>query len=225
MEAFDVLIIEDELEIAAGTAEYFNLFEVKTHHVQTPAAALEFLKTNSTRLVLLDVNLGSESGFALCKTMRETMDIPILFVSARTSQEDMLLGLNLGGDDYITKPYSLSVLLAKVKNILKRYSSSPQAQATASRLTICSATNRILLDNQPLDLKNMEHKLLKYLMQNPGRTIDKDELFSNIWGYSFASDGTLNVHIRRLREKIEIDPQNPQFIKTVWGTGYVFTLM
>ena len=217
---YQCLIVEDEVEIAQGTAEYFNLFEVKTHYVTTPAAALDFLQNHTVQLILLDVNLGNESGFTLCKTLRETLNIPILFVSARTSNEDMLLGLNIGADDYITKPYSLSVMLAKVKNILKRYGET--TPAPTKNLYISPDTGRIIFNHQPLELKNMEYKLLKYLMENPGRIIDKEELFTQVWGDTFVGDGTLNVHIRRLREKIEPTPTKPIFIKTVWGVGYIF---
>lgn len=218
---YDCLIIDDEVEIAAGACEYFNLFEVRSHYVHTPEEALAFLAENTVRLVLLDVNLGDESGFTLCKTLRETLDIPILFVSARTSNEDMLLGLSIGGDDYITKPYSLSVLLAKVKAVLKRYSGEQQ-EKEAYRLQVNPQTARIHLDGVPLELKNMEYKLLKYLLDNKGRVVEKEELFQEIWGDTFVSDGTLNVHVRRLREKIETDPNAPVLIKTVWGVGYVY---
>ena len=220
MNTYHCLIIEDEADIAAGACEYFNLFEVKTHYVHNATDALDFLENNTVQLILLDVNLGTDSGFALCKTIRQTLDIPILFVSARTSNEDMLLGLNIGADDYITKPYSLSVLLAKVKNILKRYATT--SGQTSGGLSIHPQTGRILLDGQVVELKNMEHKLLKYLLQHKGRVIGKEELFTQVWGDTFVGDGTLNVHIRHLREKIEKDPKNPMLIKTVWGTGYVY---
>jgi len=215
---YDCLIIDDELEIASGVCEYFNLFEVRSHYVLTKDEALAFLESNTVGLILLDVNLGQDSGFNLCKTLRETLDIPILFVSARTSNEDMLLGLGIGGDDYITKPYSLSVLLAKVKAILKRYSTKNEK----AKLHVDAATARIYLNNVPLELKNMEYKLHKYLMENKGKVIDKEELFNEVWGDNFVGDGTLNVHVRRLREKIEEDPNAPKLIKTVWGVGYVY---
>jgi len=215
---YDCLIIDDEQEIASGASEYFNLFEVSARYVTSAADALAFLQENTVRLILLDVNLGQDSGFTLCKTLRETLDIPILFVSARTSNEDMLVGLTIGGDDYITKPYSLSVLLAKVKAILKRHGTKKEE----SRLQLDTKTSRILLDGTALDLKNMEYKLLKYLMDNKGRVVEKDELFLNVWGDNFVSDGTLNVHIRRLRERVESDPNTPNLIKTVWGVGYVY---
>jgi two-component system response regulator RegX3 len=217
---YDCLIIDDEYDIAAGTCEYFNISGVHAQHVQSAEDALLFLREHSARVILLDINLGGDSGFALCKTLREITDIPILFISARTSSDDQLLALTIGGDDYITKPYTLSVLLAKVKAVLKRYGTANiDAQ---SRLNVDPSSGRILLDGTALELKNMENKLLKYLLENKGRIISKDELFREVWGDAFVSDGTLNVHIRRLREKIEENPGDPMLIKTVWGVGFVY---
>ena len=215
---YDCLIIDDEPEVASGTCEYFNLFGVNSHYVLNTADALSFLRENTVSLILLDINLGNDSGFNLCKTLRETLDVPILFISARTSNEDMLLALNIGGDDYIQKPYSLSVLLAKVKAVLKRYG----AKKSEGRLRVDAATERITLDGMALTLKNMEYKLLKYLIDNKGRVVGKEELFEKVWSDNFVGDGTLNVHVRRLREKIEADPNEPLLIKTVWGVGYVY---
>jgi len=215
---YDCLIIDDEIDVASGTCEYFNLFGVSSHYVLNADDTLSFLKENTVSLILLDINLGKDSGFNLCKTLRETQDVPILFISARTSSEDMLLALNIGGDDYIPKPYSLTILLAKVKAVLKRYGQ----KETKSRLCIDATTERITLDGIVLDLKNMEYKLLRYLMENKGRVVGKDELFDKVWGDNFVGDGTLSVHVRRLREKIETDPNDPLLIKTIWGVGYVY---
>lgn len=220
MAYFDCLIVDDERELAESTCEYFNMFEVSTHFVESAETALEFLRDNNVGLILLDINLGSHSGFNLCKTLRTTIDVPILFISARTSSEDMLLALNIGGDDYISKPYSLSVLLAKVKVVLKRYGA--HTAPSNGRLSVDAATERIYLDETALTLKNMEYKLLKYLIENRGRVVGKEELFEKVWGDCITGDGTLNVHIRRLREKIEDDPNEPKLIKTVWGVGYVY---
>ena len=221
---YDCLIIDDEAELASGICEYFNLFGVSSHYVLNADDALSFLQENTVNLILLDINIGKDSGFALCKTLRETLDVPILFVSARTSSEDMLLALNIGGDDYIQKPFTLSVLLAKVKVVLKRYGAKQvdEAEAAAGRLRIDPTTERIYLDDTVLELKNMEYKLLKYLHDNKGRIVEKSELFQEVWGSSYVGDGTLNVHIRRLREKIEDDPNDPVLIKTVWGVGYLY---
>lgn len=215
---YDCLIVDDEAEVASGTCEYFNLFEVSSAYALSADDALSFLQENTVSLILLDINLGQGSGFALCKKLRETLDVPILFISARTSNEDMLLALNIGGDDYIPKPFTLSVLLAKVKVVLNRYGT----KKTEGRLRVDSVTERIYLDGAVLTLKNREYKLLKYLLENKGRVVGKEELFENVWGDCFVADGTLNVHIRRLREKVEADPNEPLLIKTVWGVGYVY---
>ena len=215
---YDCLIVDDEPDLASGTCEYFNLFGVSACYALDADTALSFFRENTASLILLDINLGQSSGFNLCKTIRETIDVPILFISARTSHEDMLLALHIGGDDYIQKPFTLSVLLAKVKAVLKRYG----AQKAESRLRVDPVTGRITLDGAALQLKHMEYKLLKYLWNNKGRVIDKGELFAEVWGGGFVGDGTLNVHIRRLREKVEVDPNAPLLIKTVWGVGYVY---
>ena len=121
---YDCLIVDDEIELAEATSEYFNMFEVKTAYVSDSQGCMEFLQNNEVSLILLDINLENESGFDLCKKLRDITNIPILFISARQSDDDVLIALNIGGDDYIKKPYTLSVLLAKVKVILKRMSST-----------------------------------------------------------------------------------------------------
>ncbi|QTD40453.1 response regulator transcription factor [Sporosarcina sp. Te-1] len=218
----DCLIVDDEIALAETTSEYFNMFEVKTAFVTSTEECERFLKTNEPSLILLDINLGKESGFDLCKKLRQTMQIPILFISARSSDDDVLIALNIGGDDYIQKPYTLSILLAKVKAVLKRYGSASSRDVLAfGQIQIDTKLQRVRVNGIEIQLKTMEYKLLSYLVKNKNRILTKDELFQNVWGDSFVGDGTLNVHIRHLREKIESNPTKPQFIKTVWGTGYV----
>jgi two-component system response regulator RegX3 len=156
--------------------------------------------------------------------LRETTNVPILFISARTSDDDVLLALNVGGDDYIQKPYSLAILLAKVKAVLKRYKTTePEPNAFVSgNLKIDFTAESVFVAGKSVELKAMEYKLLTYLVKNKGCTVTKDELFREVWADSITGDNTLNVHIRHLREKIEADPNKPMYIKTVWGVGYVF---
>jgi two-component system, OmpR family, response regulator RegX3 len=220
----DCLIVDDEMALAETTSEYFNMFGVKTDFVVNAAECEHFLQENEPSLILLDINLGNESGFDLCKKLRQTTQIPILFISARSSDDDVLIALNIGGDDYIQKPYTLSVLLAKVKAVLKRYGNGSSNQLEVikfGRIQMDTKLHRVIVNGVDIQLKAMEYKLLSYLVKNKNRIIPKDELFQNVWGDSFVGDGTLNVHIRHLREKIEKNPKDPQFIKTVWGTGYV----
>lgn len=220
----DCLIVDDEITLAETTCEYFNLFEVKTAFVTSAEECERYLEKNEPSLILLDINLGDDSGFDLCKKIRKITQIPILFISARSSDDDVLIALNIGGDDYIQKPYTLSILLAKVKAVLKRYSggsSNQQEILVFGQIQIDTQLHRIRVNGTDIQLKTMEFKLLHYLVKNKNRIITKDELFQNVWKDNFVGDGTLNVHIRHLREKIERNPKDPQFIKTVWGTGYV----
>lgn len=221
MVKYDCLIVDDEEALSQSTCEYFNMFGVKTFWAADERACSDFLSQNKTDLILLDINLGKSSGFEICKKLRNTTDIPILFISARTSDDDVLLGLNVGGDDYIQKPYSLNILLAKVRAVLKRYRGYEDIFYFGS-FKIDFIMEKLMNDDKEIRLKAMEYKLLAYLIQNRNRNISKEELFQKVWGDAITSDGTLNVHIRRLREKIEENPNEPHYIKTLWGAGYVF---
>lgn len=233
---YQCLIVDDDRLIAESTAEYFNMFDVVTGYVLDFDSAVSFLDENEVSLVLLDINLDNRSGFELCKLIRKKYNMPILFISARTSDDDVLTALNIGGDDYIKKPYTLNILLAKVKAILKRYEAQMVSSDYASRenegtdsdkicirnsLYLDTKTYRLLDGSQSVMLKSMEYKLLLYLLQNRNRVVTKDELFTNVWDDNFVGEGTLAVHIRHLREKIEIDVTNPEVIKTIWGVGYI----
>ena len=219
---YDCLIVDDEEMLSSSTKEYFTTFGVTTGWVADEKACLDFLRAHQVDLILLDINLGKTSGFTLCRRLRETTDIPILFISARTSDDDMVLALNIGGDDYIQKPYALSVLLAKVKAVLRRYQDTTETRFAHQDLVVDFDQMSVYLEGKKVALRSLEFKLLAYLVTNRNRVVPKAELFARVWGESFTSENTLNVHIRHLREKIEKDPTNPAYIKTVWGTGYIF---
>ncbi len=283
---YNCLIVDDEADLAKMTCEYFELFDVSCACVADAASCKEFLLTHEVDILLLDINLSEESGFALCKSLRETSDIPILFISARQSDEDILVALNIGGDDYIKKPYTLSILLAKVKAVLKRLPgkgreatgkdgqaaengrrmaekdgqaaengrrmAEKDGQAPGSsrqtagnngeaaeingraeedaaddkvcRLYLDESIFCAFLDGRRVELKAKEFKLLQCLFENRNTIVTKEKLFEKVWGDAFFGDSTLNVHIRRLREKLEKDPGSPKFIKTVWGTGYLLEI-
>ncbi|MBD5541244.1 MAG: response regulator transcription factor [Lachnospiraceae bacterium] len=217
---YNCLIVDDEADLAKMTCEYFELFDVSCAYVTDAAACKEFLSAHEVDLLLLDINLSEESGFALCKSLRETSDIPILFISARQSDEDVLIALNIGGDDYIKKPYTLSILLAKVKAVLKRL----PGNGGTDRLYLDESIFCAFIDGRRVELKAKEFKLLQCLFENRNTIVSKERLFNEVWGDAFFGDSTLNVHIRRLREKLEKDPGNPELIKTVWGTGYLLEI-
>ena len=220
---YTCLIIDDEKVLADSTAEYFNLFGVNSVAVYSAEECRKFLKENTAELVLLDINLGDGSGFELCKELRSTSDIPIFFISARTSDDDKIVALKIGGDDYGQKPYSLGVLLAKVKAVLKRYGQAARADYTDEYLSVDFTAKQVKVRGCPVKLTSLEFRLLAYLMEHKGRVISKEELFEKVWEDKITGDGTLNVHIRRLREAIEKTPNSPKYIQTVWGDGYKFT--
>ena len=237
---YNCLIIDDEEELAKMTAEYFRMFDVSTEYVCSAADCYSFFEDNSADLILLDINLGDGSGFDVCKKIRKDLQLPILFISARQSDDDVLVALSIGGDDYVKKPYSLSVLLAKVKVNLKRYEqikSAGSAADTAAAFTASAgnadedtrfrmdpATMSVVLNGSPISLKAKEYALLDCLYRHKNSIVKKEVLFDEVWGDAFFSDSTLNVHIRKLREKLEEEPNEPKLIKTVWGTGYYLEL-
>ena len=228
---YNCLIVDDEIELAKMTAEYFRMFEVTTEYVCSSEACYEFFKENTADLVLLDINLGDGSGFDVCKKLREDMQLPILFISARQSDDDVLIALSIGGDDYVKKPYSLSVLLAKVKVNLKRVEQIKSAGSGAgseaagktgdgSGFAMDAHTMSVVIDGRPIELKAKEYALLDCLYKHHDTIVSKEVLFDEVWGDAFFSDSTLNVHIRKIREKIEKDPGNPEYVFTKWGCGY-----
>lgn len=222
------LIVDDEQELAQATCEYFQMFDISSDYVTNAKDCEEFLENNKVDILLLDINLENDSGFKLCKRIREKSEIPILFISARQSDDDVLIALNIGGDDYIKKPYTLSVLLAKVKVILKRMvnnkDSNESEDLEISKISIDKDTMKVYVNKKEVSLKSREFKLFSYLYENKNKIVSKEEIFTNVWGNEFFSDGTLNVHIRKLREKIEENPNEPKYIKTIWGTGYILEI-
>ena len=246
---YKCLIVDDDITIAENTAEYFNIFDISTAFVTSYEDAIDFLEENETSLVLLDINLGDRSGFELCKKIRQEFDMPILFISARKSDDDILTALNIGGDDYISKPFTMSILLAKVKAVLGRYEKAV-SMANAARENAGNASDRepasssdtanpngriLIIDNifldtlthklvkngEETDLKIREYNMLLYILNNRGRVVTKEELLKCAWEDEFIGEGTLPVHARRIRMKMEEDPDNPKILKTIWGVGYI----
>ncbi len=232
---YNCLIVDDEVELAKMTAEYFEMFDIKTQYVESAASCYDFLNNNEVDIILLDINLGDGSGFDVCKKIREDYKLPILFISARQSDDDVLIALSIGGDDYVKKPYSLSVLLAKVKVNLRRVEEIKKLESTKTNisqneseqkedLVLDEPTMSVILKGERIALKAKEFALLKCLYEHKNKIVTKDALFEEVWGDTFYSDGTLNVHIRKLREKLEENPNEPEFIKTIWGTGYILEM-
>lgn len=229
----DCYVIDDEAVVAQSICEYFRLFELTCDYAVSYEEGLAYLKRNPVSVLLLDINLGKESGFSLCKEIRKDYDFPILFLSARSSDTDILTAIGVGGDDLIAKPFSLAVLHAKVSAVLKREKGKGESEATISPDIPIFSFGDVSIDinkalvkkkEQIVRLKPMEWRLLLYLLENKNRVLTKQELLEKVWQETFIGEGTLSVHIRHLREKLEEDPNQPSLIKTIWGTGYMMEL-
>ncbi|MBR2408862.1 MAG: response regulator transcription factor [Lachnospiraceae bacterium] len=224
-----ILIIEDETAIAELERDYLELsgYEVTIAEdgIKGKKAALE----EDFNLVVLDLMLPGSDGFEICKTIREAKDIPILMVSAKKDEVDKIRGLGLGADDYMTKPFSPSELVARVKAHLQRYerlvgSGIRENKVVETRgLRIDKTARRVFVNGEEKAFTTKEFDLLTYLAENPNRVFSKDELFRAIWDMDSVGDiATVTVHIKKVREKIETDTANPQYIETIWGVGYRF---
>ena len=233
----DVLLVEDEADLAAATRDYLSAFGLDVLHCPDAESALRSAGARAPGVVLLDVNLPGMSGFELCRELRGSTRAPIIFLSARSADVDQVRGLTLGADDFITKPFSLAVLLAKVRRALKRSADSRPAGEDAGggsgdaaeesefddgRLRVEFSTGRTYLDGRELHLTALEDRILRHLVSNRGAVCTKEDIIRSVWGDDFTSEGTLTVHVRRLRARIERKPDSPAYIRTVWGRGYLF---
>ena len=228
MEPKRILIVEDDADIAAIERDYLELGGYAVEIAPDGTTGLERALGQPFDLLLLDVMLPGVDGFTICKAVRAEKDLPILMVTARGEDIDKIRGLGLGADDYIEKPFSPSVLVARVKAHLAQYARLKPAQEapqtiTAGPLTAEPAARRITKNGVELELKNREYELLLFLMRHPEQVFSREDLYEMIWGLESMGDNiTVAVHINRLREKIEENPAKPRYIETVWGAGYRF---
>lgn len=223
MKQKDILIIDDDLDLAEITSDFFSDHGYRADIAPDSHAALSLLSEIAYKLIILDINLPDGTGFDFCEKLRKTTDIPIIFISARTSDTDKITGLDLGGDDYMPKPYSLAELLSRVKaNLRRSYSMNADSERFYfGNVEIDIKARRVTKNNLPVELSAREFDLLATLIGNKNKAIPKDKLFDTVWGiYSEAEPSSLTVHIRWLREKLEDNPSDPKYIKTVWGIGY-----
>lgn len=226
-----ILIVEDEISIAELEQDYLELsgFEVLVESDGTKG--LEVALREELDLVILDLMLPGTDGFEICKKIREEKNIPILMVSAKKEDIDKIRGFNLGADDYMTKPFSPSELVARVKAHLARYERLVGSKNASNEtidirgLKIDKTSRRVYINNVEKTLTTKEFDLLCFLAEHPDHVYTKDDLFREIWEMeSFGDIATVTVHIKKIREKIEEDSANPQYIETIWGKGYRFKL-
>ena len=221
-----ILIIEDDAEIAEIERDYLSLDGFEADIAPDGVTGLDKALTGNYDLILLDLMLPGLDGFSVCRKLRETLDVPILMVTARTQDVDKIRGLGFGADDYIEKPFSPAVLVARVKAHLAQYRRlKPQRKEdtvlTAGALRIDTGSHSASVDGKPLSLTNKEYELLLFLARHPNQVFSREDLYEMIWGLESMGDNiTVAVHVNRLREKIEKDPSKPQLIQTVWGVGY-----
>ena len=221
-----ILIIEDDKEIAGIERDYLELEGMEADVAADGLGGLEAALGGSYDLVLLDLMLPGMDGFSVCRRLREKLDIPILMVTARTQDIDKIRGLGFGADDYIEKPFSPAVLVARVKANLAQYSRlrpkrEDSAVITVGALTIDAAARTVAVHGKPVALTNKEFELLLFLARHPNQVFSREDLYELIWGLESMGDNiTVAVHVNRLRDKLEDDPSNPQLIQTVWGVGY-----
>lgn len=224
-----ILVVDDEPHIREVVELYLRRDGFEVEAVGDGAAALAAIERKPPDLMVLDLMLPIMGGFQVTRALRHgEQDIPIIMLTAKNDEADRVAGLELGADDYLTKPFSPKELVARVKAVLRRASAKPlvdpHAQPVSSgSLTINPATHQVWLAGQEVVLTAKEFELLWFLMNHPGQVFSRDQLLDRVWGYDFFGDAsTVTVHVRRLREKIEYDPNKPEHILTVWGVGYKF---
>lgn len=230
-----ILIAEDDAEIAAVEKDYMEINGMEADVAIDGDSALKMLMAKHYDLLLLDIMMPGKNGYELCKEIRATFDIPILMVTARIAPTDKIRGLGFGADDYITKPFDPSELVARVKANLAQYERLKNTDTDKGNtennvsiiqfgsIKINTLTHRVYVNDAEIELKNKEYELLLFLMSNPDTVFSKEQLYDRVWGMdAFGELKTIIVHINRLREKIETDPQTPKHIQTVWGAGYRF---
>lgn len=221
----NILIVDDEPGIVRLIAMYLEREGFQTSSARTGAEALAAVRGSDPSLVVLDIMLPDIDGWEVCREIRAVSDVPIVMLTARESDEDKIVGLELGADDYVTKPFKPRELVARVKAVLRRTRATPVdtdgRTLDFGELTINLDKREVRLNNELVTLRVKEYDLLVELAGKPGFVFKREQLLQDVWGYDFFGDsGTIDVHVRRLRAKLNDDSSNPRFIETVWGVGY-----
>lgn len=218
-----ILVVDDDKDLSFIICEMLESYGYRATAADSSEKAFELLKENKYHLVLLDINLPEITGFELCRELRRASNVPVIFASARTSESDRIESFDIGGDDYIPKPYSMQELLSRVKALIRRaYGSAEERIIEFGNVRVNISTRTVTKNGGKVSLSLREFDLLSYLCENKNAAIPKEKLISEVWGaFSEVEASTLTVHIRWLREKLEDEPANPRFIKTVFKVGYM----
>ena len=223
---YNILICDDEKDIVSALTIYLSTESYNIFTASTGQEALDVVAKNDIHLILMDIMMPLMDGITATAKLRETSNIPIILLTAKSEDTDKILGLNMGADDYITKPFNPIEVMARVRSQLRRYTSLGGMAKKASQLTIGGIllddeTKNVTVDGEPISLTPSEYNILKLLMENPGRVFSSAQIYEHIWNEDACGSGSVvAVHIRHLRKKIEINPSEPRYLKVVWGLGY-----
>ncbi len=223
-----VLVVDDEKLIVKGIRFSLEQDGMKVDCAYDGEEALKLAKENAYDLILLDIMLPKNDGFEVCQQIREFSDVPIVMLTARNDDMDKILGLEYGADDYITKPFNILEVKARIKAIMRRTGKRDQNQVNdkmiiKGSMRIDCESRRVVIDDKEVNLTAKEFDLLELLAMNPNKVYSRENLLNIVWGYEYPGDArTVDVHIRRLREKIETNPSDPKYVYTKWGVGYYF---
>lgn len=224
-----ILVIDDDIDLSGLIKKYLETdgYDVTIKH--NGEDGLVEVLTNPYQLIVLDVMLPQKNGFDVLTDLRKTSSVPVLMLTAKDSEIDKVLGLRLGADDYLTKPFSMNELVARVQSLIRRYTSlggensMEVSTLTFDNISITLDTREVLVSGVPVELTAKEFDLLYFLAKNKGKVFTKKQIYHAVWNDEYAfDDNNIMVHIRRLRKKIELNPEQPKFIQTVWGVGYKF---
>ena len=226
---YNILVCDDDREIVDAIEIYLAQEGFRVYKAYDGEEALDVLKREEIHLLILDLMMPKMDGIHAIMKIRQDSSIPIIVLSAKTQDTDNILGLNLGADDYVSKPFNPLELLARVKSQIRRYTNFGSAADVAESEKIYSTGGLVInddrksvtVDGEPVKLTRIEYNILLFLVQNKGKVFSIDQIYEQIWQEeAFGADNTVTVHIRHIREKIEIDPKNPKYLKVIWGIGY-----
>lgn len=228
MEKYHVLVVEDDHEIAHAISIYLKNQGYDVFIGHDGLEGLDIINREVIHLAIVDIMMPRMDGLTMVTKLREKYDFPVIFLSAKSEDMDKIMGLNIGGDDYVTKPFVPMELIARVHSHLRRYSRYLDATLPkeSSHVCICGGlelndeTKTVSVDGKPVKVTPIEFKILELLMKNAGKVFSADDIYERVWNEKAVNSETVIVHVRNLREKIELDPKNPQYLKVVWGVGY-----
>ena len=229
MKSYNILIVEDEKEIADAIEIYLKNQGYNVFKGYNGIEGLEIISKEQIHLAIVDIMMPRMDGIAMTMKLREKYDFPVIMLSAKSEEVDKIMGLNIGADDYVTKPFTPLELLARVNSQLRRYSKflslvgvekEKSNSFVIGGLELNVDTVELTVDGNPVKITPIEFKILHLLMQNPGRVFSPEEIYERVWNEQAINTDTIMVHVRNIREKIEINPKNPKYLKVVWGVGY-----